>query len=152
MALWKGEVIIMVTSVSNLAVHLDLHMIGPGAIHPCDVPDNRLPVLEGAELVAQLKGRKLLHFVALGNVGSFRNGTTRPIFTTPTPYPPDELIGALALPGVGIPRMHVIVLEPARLDRVAGPRHVAWGRGIEYILLDGFKEDAIASKWEVELR
>lgn len=141
----------MTTPVSALATHLDLHMIGPGEVLACDIPDHELPVLEGAELATQLKGRKLLHFVALGNVGSFRHGASRPIFVTPTPYPAAEVTRALALPAVGMPRRHVLVLEPAKLEQVAGPRHVAWGQGIEYILLDGFHEDAMALKWEVEL-
>ncbi|WP_369033250.1 hypothetical protein [Streptomyces adonidis] len=141
----------MATSVSTLATHLDLHMIGPSEVQGCHVPDHLLPVLEGAALAVQLKGRKLLHFVTLDNLGSFRDGTSRPIFTTPTPYNPGDVIGALALPGAGLPREHVIVLEPTKLEQVAGPRYVAWGQGIEYILLNGFKRDAIASKWELKL-
>ncbi|MFI5689732.1 hypothetical protein [Streptomyces sp. NPDC051636] len=54
-------------------------------------------------------------------------------------------------PGAAYARKHVLVLELRLLDRIAGPRHVAWGNAFEYILLNGFEADAIASKWEVAL-
>ncbi|NUK01773.1 hypothetical protein [Streptomyces lunaelactis] len=138
-------------SVSRLATHLDLHMVGPENVAPCNTPTGDLPVRNGVAISEELGGRKLLHFLALKTLGTYRAGTQREIFTTPTPYPEEEVIRSLELPGAGYARKHVLVLDPLMLDDIAGPRHVAWGNSFEYILLGGFKASAIASKWEVEL-
>ncbi|WP_328667588.1 hypothetical protein OG905_11210 [Streptomyces sp. NBC_00322] len=138
-------------SVSHLATHLDLHMVGPENVAPCNTPTWELRVRKGVAVSEELGGRMLLHFLTLQNLGAFREGTQREIFTTPTPYPEEEVIRSLELPGVAYARKHVLVLDPLMLDDIAGPRHVAWGNGFEYILPGGFTAAAIASKWEVEL-
>ncbi|MFF4534015.1 hypothetical protein ACFY1P_32700 [Streptomyces sp. NPDC001407] len=137
--------------VTHLATHLDLHMVGPSNVCPCNTPDEALPVRDGPAVAAELGGRKLLHFLMFHNVGTFRHGTTREIYTTPTPYPEEETIRSLALPGAAYARKHALVLDPQKLKKIAGPRHVAWGNAFEYILLDGFEAEAIASKWEIAL-
>ncbi|MFI1063898.1 hypothetical protein ACH4TC_18670 [Streptomyces spororaveus] len=137
--------------VSLLATNMDIHMIGHSNIAPPDMPTDDLQVRTGLEVSKELGGRVLLRFCSLTDLSAFRSGTRRQIFTTPTPYPPDQVISSLELPGVVVERPYALVLDPKRLERVAGPRFVWWGLGIEYILLGGFEPKAILSKWEVVL-
>ncbi len=72
----------MSSAVSHLATHLDLHMIVPDNVKPCGVADAELPVVDDAELARRMGERKLLHFVSLSYLGSYRDGATRQIFVT----------------------------------------------------------------------
>ncbi len=137
--------------VSQIMTNLDLEMIGPCKVRACDTADGDLPLRDGAEVSAELHGRKLLHFVLDQNLGAYRHGTRREIFTTPTPYPADDVVAFLALPSAHLLRRHVLILDPMMLHDIRGPRQVRWGHGIEYILARGFGEDAIDSRWEMEL-
>ena len=100
-------------------------------------------------MAAELGGRLLLRYLTPAQVGSFTNGSDREHYVTPTPYAPDEAIRWLALPGVTVPREHALVLDPASIDVILGPRKVRWGGGIEYILPDGFPKAALHFAWEV---
>ncbi|WP_405814742.1 hypothetical protein OG241_09045 [Streptomyces sp. NBC_01390] len=102
-------------------------------------------------MAAEMGKRQLLHYLTMSNLDTYRYGTRRQIFVTPTPYPTDEVIRSLELPGVALARKHLLILEPLRLDDIAGPRHVDWGSGFEYILLNGFPIEAISSRWPLEL-
>jgi len=137
--------------VSLLATNLDIHMIGHGHIAAPDTPTDFLPVRRGGEVSEELGGRALMRYCSLTDLSIFRSGTHREIFTTPTVYPPDAVVSSLELPGVMIERPYALILDPKRLDNIAGPRFVWWGLGIEYILLGGFESKAIMSKWEVVL-
>ncbi|WP_055599916.1 hypothetical protein [Streptomyces aureus] len=137
--------------VSLLATNIDAQMIGHRNIAPPDTPIEDLPVRNGDEIGRELGGRVLLRYCSLTDLSTFRLGTTREIYTTPTPYPPDQVISNLELPGVALERPFALVLDPRSLETVAGPRFIWWGLGIEYILLAGFEPKSILSKWEVVL-
>ena len=95
-------------------------------------------------------------------VGTLLNGTTNRQFVTPTPYSPEETVSWLALPSPSQPRPYVLLLDPAQLQDVYGPRWVHMGGGIEYILNTGFPPNAIArispdpsnppAIWELEVK
>lgn len=103
-------------------------------------------------------GKKLLHFVHPDKLGTFRNGSTRETFVTPTPYAPDEAPSWLQMPAAWVHRTHLLILDPAYIPAIQGPVWVATGRGIQYILSFGFPAAAIivpgapSGAWEIEVR
>jgi hypothetical protein len=50
-----------------------------------------------------------------------------------------------------VPREYALVLKPEELDVVLGPRTVQFGGGIEYILPNGFTEQALHFPWEIRI-
>lgn len=136
---------------AHLATTLDIEMIGFERIASPNTPDADLIVRSGDEVWQEIGGRALIRYCTKADVGTFRSGTNRKIFTTPTPYEPDDVIKWLELPGVMTQRPFALVLDPRELVEVAGPRWVRWGLGVEYILLGGFEAKAIKTEWEVSL-
>lgn len=139
---------------SWLATILDAEMIAANhrrrnsdptvnAIAPVDTPDQQLPLLQPADLVAQLGGRCLLYYVHAHEAAQRIQGRSNGTFVSPTPYAPEEATSCLALPIPAVPREYVILLDPARLTNVRGPRRVRFGTGIEYLLESGFPVDAV---------
>lgn len=42
-----------------------------------------------------------------------------------------------------IPRTHVMLLDPAKIDRIIGPMYAGFAAGIQYILPNGYPENSI---------
>jgi hypothetical protein len=145
---------------SRLATHLDAEYIRARTpIAPIATPLNALPVVH--DLGRQLGNRLLVRYLTADKIGTLLGGVAHRQFVTPTPYAPGETISWLALPPSAGPRKFALLLEPAELNDVRGPRWIQYGGGIEYILESGFPAAAIAdvapgrvgaSRWEVEVR
>jgi hypothetical protein len=43
------------------------------------------------------------------------------------------------------------LLKPWEIKDILGPRWIALGKGIEYLLPDGFPKEAVALGWELQL-
>lgn len=116
------------------------------------------PSRPGKDVAEELGGRPLLRYIVLTDVGRYRAGTTREVYTTPTAYTPEEAPSWLNVPDVHIERPYVVMLDPARIDLIQGPMWVAPGLGIQYILPHGFPEAAIVvlgaptGHWEQPVR
>jgi hypothetical protein len=85
-------------------------------------------------------------------LGSFTSGSRLETFVTPTPYSSAECTPFLDLPAPDRPRTHALFLDPRRIPVIAGPRWVRFGKGIEYVLPDGFEAQALVQGWEIEVR
>jgi hypothetical protein len=136
-----------------LATVLDQEMVEAGsrAIAARHVEDHELPVRSGSEVAAELKGRFLVRYMLRRQVGAFKAGSSTMHWVTPTPLSTDELPHYLFLPDPIAPRTHAMLLDPARIDEIQGPRWVRAGKGIEYLLPKGFRPEALALPWEIEL-
>jgi hypothetical protein len=124
---------------------------------PIDVA-GRPPTRTGTEAAAELGPRKLLRYLLPHQVGGFRTGSDLETYATPTPYTPEETLAWLVLPAASAPRPYALILDPALIPTIQGPLLVAGGRGIQYILPDGFPEEAIVVPgapgvhWEVVVK
>ncbi|MFJ1709572.1 hypothetical protein [Kitasatospora sp. NPDC088346] len=135
---------------SRLATNLDLEML-EWAASMGNVADAALPKKSGLDVYEEIGHRHLLRFVMAEQIGAFKDGSIQKHFTTPTPYPPDEIVDILHLPAVHRPRLWALVLDPREIPNIYGPRLVRWGHAIEYLLPDGFPEEALVSRWEVQV-
>jgi hypothetical protein len=150
----------MATS-SWLATWLDFDYLTEGRGATLQAPlmpgDPPLPARTGAEVAAELGGRKLLHYMTRYNVGRYQSGRSDPCYATLTAYSPEEATRWLVLPSSHIPRTHVLILDPAEIPLIQGPMWVAPLRGIQYILVNGFPAEAIivpgapGARWEIEV-
>lgn len=153
-------------TASWLATFLDQAMLeGSGlTIEPRLTREKDLAVLEDeSDVKNKLKGRRLLRYLLPYQVGWFKSrpGISRALwrnerqYVTPTPYSPEETISWLFLPSPRQPRTYVLVLDPIKIVRagkkIRGPRWVRLGKGIEFILPDGFPEDAVVGGWEMQV-
>ncbi|MEU3917101.1 hypothetical protein [Streptomyces sp. NPDC029004] len=130
---------------SRTATTLDAKMLA-GLIAADDVADEDLRSLSGQQVAEELGFRCFLRYLRDDQKGSFFNGTRRKQYVTPTPYAPDEACRWLALVSPWIMRRYVLMLDPALIDRpILGPRAIAGGFGIEYILPEGFPVKSIAN-------
>ena len=121
-------------------------------IAPRTTPDDKLRATDGNTVAAELGGRYLLRYMLPRQVGQFRDGTALPQCATPTPYAPEETVSWLFLPAPDEDRMYVMVLDASRIDRILGPRWVRCGKGIEYLLPNGFPKGAIVAwGWEMQV-
>ena len=138
-----------------LATVLDQEMletIRKVSIADRSTPDAALPIKTGTDVATELGGRYLLRYVLKDQVGTFMDGSTRSHWVTPTPYTSRDATAFLALPAPNRLRRFVMVLNPAEIPRILGPRWVRLGQGIEYLLPNGFPTTALVSGWELELR
>lgn len=137
-------------SAAWLATELDSRMLDK-RIALVGTPVGSLPVRPGSEVADELGGRLLLRYVPVQFVHEkYRDTMT---FVCPTPYASEDLGSYLALPNPTLLREFVIVLDPAKLDSIAGPRWCDLGQGIEYILTSGYPQAAIvAPGWAVRIR
>lgn len=140
-------------TASLLATKLDEKMLLSNGvyIYPSTTPDVELPSKKGGEIHRELGGRLLLRYILPHQAGLFCDGSEERHFVCPTPYPPSDTVWALALPKPEGERRHVMVLKPEHIEVICGPRWVDYGVGIEYILPKGFKKEALAMHWEVEI-
>ena len=128
-------------------------------IAPADTADRDLLhrwTKPGPRVSKELGGRYLIKYMPTAQVGRFVDGARGLHWTTPTPYGVDSLTIFLALPHPTMLRTHALLLLPARIEQIAGPRWVRHGFGVEYLLPDGFSKSAIATptpdaehKWEI---
>ena len=79
------------------------------------------------------------------------DGSTELHFTTPTAYSSEDLVKCLSLPSPNCARDFVMLLDPAKIKVILGPRWIRFGDGIEYVLPKGFPKDALAKPWAQEL-
>ena len=136
-------------SAAWLATQLDAAMLDKG-IAPVGTPIGHLAMRKGVDVALELAGRPLLRYVPLELAHETRDSET---FVCPTPYSVDDLTAFLALPSPKISRDFVIVLDPAKIERIQGPRWCDLGQGIEYVLPNGYGADAImAPGWAVPVR
>ena len=106
----------------------------------------------GAQVAAELGGRYLLRYLLRDQVGLYRDGSEDQHFVTPTPYTAGETVSWLALPAPHEERPFVMVLDPSKIDdELWGPRWVRLGKGIEYILPNGFPKQAVVLGWEQQV-
>ncbi len=141
---------------SLIATNLDIEMFALRRlkIDSARTPDGQLDTDDAAHF-AKAVPRLLLRYVRSHQIGALSGGTTTPQYVTVTPYAGDEAVSWLALPNPMDPPTHVLLLDPAQMagHRLAGPRWVRLGNGIEFILLDGFPNHAVVKPgWEVEVR
>ena len=142
---------------AQLALMLDEEMLRLHGVAVSDpwVPDHALPI--SADLASQLCDRYLIKYVRkrdrerysppLSGIATY----TGVHFVTTTAICRDELSPMLNLPPFSLPR-YALILNPAQLT-VHGPRRIRGGRGIEYVLLNGFPSDAVIEPgWPMELR
>ena len=115
----------------------------------------RLPIRSGSEVASELGGRFLLRYLRANQVDSIEAGLfdwSRPQFTTPTPIPPREATALLRMPRSRNPATHALVIDPARVPHIQGPRYVALGRmTIEYMLPDGIPQEALVLRWPIQV-
>ena len=138
----------MASTSSWIATKLDELMLANGIADP-ETPDHDLPLRTGAEVAAELGGRKLLRYTADVNETS-RPGQT---FVCPTPLSSEEVGHWLNLPRRDLRRPYVLFLSPQFMAEIQGPRWCNMGLGIEYILPRGYTEDVIHGQpWVVEVR
>ena len=144
---------------SRIATQLDAEMLGLAtSIAPPGTSYEDLQPVIG--LSTELGGRYLLRYVLTSQLGQLTSGTTRTQYVTPTPYAPEETISWLALPPASGAREWVLVLDPAALSDVRGPRWVRLGGGIEYVLPTGFPSNAVVAvgapptggAWELQIQ
>lgn len=122
-------------------------------IQPATTPLNQLARKTGLQVAAEVGGRYLLRYLLRKQVGKFLGGSQAQHYVTPTPYSPDETTYFLALPRPTGRRRYVLLLDPARIPQVWGPRWVRLAAGIEYYLPQGFPPNAIVGPgWEIEVR
>ena len=137
-----------------LATVLDqelLEVVRGVPISPRDRADQLLPIRAGSEVARELGGRYLLRYILPDQAGQFVDGSDTPHHVTPTPYAPRDTVSYLALPKPGAARLLVMLLDPERVPYIQGPRWIRLGKGIEYILPNGFPKDALVWPWEVSV-
>jgi len=142
-------------SSSWLATLLDQEMletVSGVAIAARSASITELPGKTGAQAAEELRGRLLLRFVLPEQLGLFTDGSEAPHWATPTPLAIDDVIPWLDLPAPGHQRAHVMLLNPAKIEALQGPKWIRFGSGIEYFLPRGFSQEAILQAWEIELR
>jgi len=114
-------------------------------------PDDFLPMRLGREIALELGGRYLLRYMLSHQVGQYALGSQDRHFVTPTAYSPEDAVSWLYLPKPSEKRPFVMLLNPAKIPYVRGPRWVRLGNGIEYILPRGFPREAVVAGWELEV-
>ena len=141
---------------AQLALMLDeemlrLHAVAVSGSH---VPIHALPM--APNLASQLCNRYLIKYVRKDERVRYSpplSGITTYTgihYVTITAICSDELVSMLGLPPLPPPK-YALILNPAQVT-AHGPRRVPGGRGIEYVLLNGFPSNAVIDGWPRELR
>jgi len=129
---------------SRLATMIDADMLARHgvSIAPPGTPDNSLVRKTGILVSWELGGRFLLRYLLSSQLASLVTSAflNRPHYVTPTPFSAEETIAWLALPSPNQPRPYVVLLKPASIPTIWGPRWVHLGGGIEYVLPNGFQQ------------
>ena len=144
------------TGSAWLPCFLDVSMLDARGVivHSSTTPDERLDRRSGAEVAADLGGRFLISYLRerdvkrLDDVGMAElQGVSRPIYTTPSPLASADLVATLGLPLPTLPRTFAIILDPAQIPAIIGPRRVLYGDTVEYLLPEGYPKAALVLKW-----
>jgi hypothetical protein len=140
-------------SCASLATVLDQEMLEKkGALIAArTVADAALPKKSGADVWRELGGRYLMRYLASEAIGESSGGSATPVYATPTPFAPSDLVVWLALPAPMKPRDYALLLDPREVPVILGPRWVRLGKGIEYILPEGFPASALVLPWEIRI-
>ena len=141
-------------SCGHFATRLDLEMLlAQGVtVSASHVPDEDLPCKTGEEVARELAGRPLIRYLRREDVSRYVFGDENRHCATPTPYSVEDLICFLNLPDPLSARTHCLLLDPSRIPKILGPRYIAWGGGIEYILPDGFLQEDLMYEWALQVR
>lgn len=141
-------------SCGSLSTHLDIEMLRKVGVNvsSSSVPDSGLPAKSGMEVERELSGRPLIRYLRKEDVKKFVFGDANRQCVTPTPYSVADLVSFLNLPDPTTKRTHYLLLEASKIQEVLGPRRIAWGGGIEYILPKGFPIEALLNRWAMEIR
>jgi hypothetical protein len=127
------------------------------AIAPAALPAQRLPRRTGGDVADELCGRYLIRYVTPAQVGLFVHGSSARCWVSPTAYAPEDAVIYLALTQPNIPRDHALLLDPMRIPVILGPQWALSPGGIQYVLPEGFPEDAIVvpgaptGSWEIRV-
>ena len=142
------------SSSAHLATKLDIEMLTRNGVSvlSSSVPHSALPRKSGLEVSRELGGRPLLRYLRIEDAKRYLRGDCNRQCVTPTPYASPDLISFLNLPDPTTVRSHFLLLDPAKIPDVIGPRYIAWGEGIEYILTAGFSMEALVNPWPMEIR
>jgi len=138
----------------SIATILDtqmLEVVRKTTIATAPTLDSALPLKNGSQIADELGGRYLLRYMLREQVGRYTFGSADRHCVTPTPYRGDEVVAWLNLPRATGRRAFVLLLNPIALDEVLGPRWIAGGGGIEYILPKGFSQRALVFTWELQV-
>jgi len=137
---------------SHLATILDQEMLERIApIAPRDTRDAALPLRRGLDVADELGGRLLVRYMLARQLGQFGGGSTVRHWVTPTPISPSVVCSFLALPAPNEPRPFAMLIDPAAVAEIQGPRWVRGGAGIEYLLPIGFPASALPLGWELNV-
>lgn len=119
-------------------------------VFPPHISISAMPVRSGLAVSAELGERCLLRYLLPHQYNLFTMGSASLHYTTPTPYSATETISWLALPNPAS-RDYVLFLDPTKILDICGPRRVRLGKGIEYILPNGFPGSAVLLGWPVRV-
>lgn len=142
------------TGAARLATILDQEMLEGRGVEIASrvTPDARLPKKSGEEVFAELGGRFLVRYLLKEALQTATQGTTKVTYVTPTPYSPTDAVELLMLPAEDRQREHAMLLDPRKISEVLGPRWVQGGFGIEYLLPQGYTQEAIALRpWSLRM-
>jgi hypothetical protein len=151
----------ILSTCTELATLLDVEMLLSRlgvTIYSESTPDAAMPRRPGHDVASDLGGRYLLRYLRTRDISNATPGSSplltgmdRKVWVTPTAYSPREAVRALALPFPKEPRTHVVLLKPENILWLQGPRRIAVGTGIEYLLPDGYPKDSLVLPWEKEV-
>ena len=141
-------------SCGHLATKLDVEMLVKQGVKVASsaVPDDDLPLKTGKEVAHELGGRPLVRYLRWEDAGRYLYGDSNRHCATPTAYSSDDVVGFLNLPDPITRRTHFLLLNPAKVIELLGPRYILWGSGIEYVLPEGFPKEALLNPWGIEIR
>lgn len=135
-------------SATRLAVDLDTRMLFSRSVPIADEMTADVDLRVCTDLAVELGGRLLVMYIRDAKAKELFNlspGSVLPgmHYATPTPIAAADLSSALNLPPLPKPRRSLL-LDPGALTDVRGPRRIAGGFGLEYIIFGGLARDAIA--------
>ena len=144
--------------IATLVDWVVLEIKGKIDIQPVNTPIDQLKSKSGQDVAKEIGGRYLLRYLLPHQIGRFTNGSSSQHFVTLTPYSPEETIHYLALPAPAQPRTYVLLLDPGKIKCILGPQRIRGAPGIQYILPNGFPQEAIVvpgtpgAAWEIQVR
>ncbi|MFI0827282.1 hypothetical protein ACH4Q7_22820 [Streptomyces roseolus] len=116
-------------------------------VHPEWEDLEEIPLVDGGIL----KGRLLVHYLWPGRREDFSQGIERKMWVTTTAYSAEDASPYLRLPFPDVLRRSVILIDPLKVRGLRGPKHVARGGGIEFLLPFGAPAEAIMEGMEVKI-